>query len=175
MNLLLLGAVRSGKSRHAGDVARGLSDDITLVATGAALDEEMAARIEAHRRVRPAHWSVVEEPVRLGAALRAAAAPQRVVIVDCLTLWLSNLLCGADPSLLSSEVCDLFAVLPALPGHIIFVSNEVGLGIMPVNALARRFGDEAGTLHQRLAEFCDRVVFMVAGLPLTVKPQAGAA
>jgi adenosylcobinamide kinase/adenosylcobinamide-phosphate guanylyltransferase len=176
MNVLILGAVRSGKSRHAGEVAGALSHALTLIVTGAALDAEMAARIAAHRRDRPAHWRVVEEPVHLGAALRAAAAdPDRVIVVDCLTLWLSNLLCNEEPELLSRELTDFFAALPALRSHVVFVANEVGLGVMPVNALARRFADEAGTLHQRLAAHCERVLFMVAGLPLTVKPAAGAA
>jgi adenosylcobinamide kinase / adenosylcobinamide-phosphate guanylyltransferase len=176
VNVLILGAVRSGKSRQAGEAAGQLSTALTLIATGTALDEEMAARIESHRRERPAHWVVVEEPVHLGAALRTVAAdPDRVIVVDCLTLWLSNLLCSEEPDLVSREIADLFDALPALRSHVVFVANEVGLGIMPVNALARRFADEAGTLHQRLAGHCERVVFMVAGLPLTVKPAAGAA
>jgi adenosylcobinamide kinase/adenosylcobinamide-phosphate guanylyltransferase len=176
MNVLILGGVRSGKSRHAGKVADGLSPAMTLIVTGAALDAEMTARIEAHRRDRPPQWVVVEEPLHLGAALRAVAAdPGRVIVVDCLTLWLSNLLCSEQADLLPHELADFFETLPALRSHVVFVANEVGLGIMPVNALARRFADEAGTLHQRLAAHCERVLFMVAGLPLTVKPAAGAA
>jgi adenosylcobinamide kinase/adenosylcobinamide-phosphate guanylyltransferase len=174
MKALILGAVRSGKSRHAGDLARELGA-VTLLATGAALDEEMAARIEAHRRARPAHWHVVEEPLHLARALRTTAAADRVIIVDCLTLWVTNLLCSSDPAQLDLEVEDLLDALPSLPGHCVFVANEVGLGIMPVNALARRFADVAGTLHQRLAALCDRVEFMVAGLPMSVKSPASAA
>jgi adenosylcobinamide kinase/adenosylcobinamide-phosphate guanylyltransferase len=170
---LVLGGVRSGKSRYAGEFARDLHCAVTLIATGTALDEEMAARIEAHRRARPANWDVVEEPLHLAAALRAAADSTRVVIVDCLTLWVTNLLCSHDAGMLGREVDDLFSTLPTLPGHCVLVSNEVGLGIMPMNALARRFADETGTLHQRLAGLCDRVVFMAAGLPLSVKPAAG--
>lgn len=169
MKALILGGVRSGKSRFAGEWARERQGDIALIATGTALDLEMAARIEAHRLGRPDDWMVVEEPIRLGAALRGAAAPGRVVIVDCLTLWMSNLLCSGDAQLLRREVADLFGTLERLAGHCVMVANEVGLGVMPVNALARRFGDEAGTLHQRLAILCDRVVFMVAGLPLSIK------
>jgi len=176
MKVLILGAVRSGKSRYAEELAREQRCAITLIATGTPLDDEMAARIEAHRLSRPGNWSVVEEPMQLGAALRAEAAPSRLVIVDCLTMWLSNLLCGEDPAALQRESRDLFETLPSLPGHCVLVGNEVGLGIMPINALARRFADEAGILHQRLAVLCDRVVFMVAGLPLAVKAApAGAA
>jgi len=170
---LILGGVRSGKSRQAGSVADACGCAVTLIATATALDGEMAARIDAHRRTRPGHWEVVEEPLHLGAALVAAAAPQRVVIVDCLTLWLTNLLCRDDPQLLHDETQALLQTLPALPGHCVLVSNEVGLGIMPANALARRFGDAVGTLHQELAAMCDRVWLMVAGLPLPVKRPAG--
>ena len=166
---LILGGVRSGKSRYAAELAGLLGPQVTLIATGTAQDEEMAARIEAHRKNRPPHWTVVEEPVRLAAALEAAAAPHRVVVVDCLTLWLSNLLGLEDEATLRRECAHLIEQLPALPGHCILVSNEVGFGIIPANALARRFGDEAGLLHQRLAAQCDRVVLMAAGLPLDLK------
>jgi len=173
MRTLILGGVRSGKSRHARSIAEGHGGAVTLIATATALDGEMAERIEAHRRGRPGHWTLVEEPLHLGAALRAAAATQRVVIVDCLTLWLTNLMCQDDPGLERDERADLLRTLPVLPGHCVLVGNEVGLGIMPVNALARRFADEAGTLHQQLAALCDRVSFMVAGLPMVVKHAAG--
>jgi adenosylcobinamide kinase/adenosylcobinamide-phosphate guanylyltransferase len=98
-----------------------------------------------------------------------AAAPGTVVVVDCLTLWLTNLLCHADPAMLDREVEALMSVFPTLPGQQVFVGNEVGFGIMPIDGLARRFGDAAGVLHQRLAAACDAVVLMVAGLPLTIK------
>jgi len=169
MKTLILGGVRSGKSRHAGELAGGYTCAVTLIATATALDAEMTARIDAHRRTRPGHWALVEEPLYLGAALRAAAGAQRVVIVDCLTLWLTNLLCADDASLLQREVPELLRTLPELPGHVVLVGNEVGLGIIPVNALARRFADEAGSLHQSLAAICERVSYMVAGLPLCVK------
>jgi adenosylcobinamide kinase / adenosylcobinamide-phosphate guanylyltransferase len=175
MKTLVLGGVRSGKSRYAGELARDLPHPVTLIATGTALDEEMKARIEAHRISRPADWLVVEEPTRLAAALIAAASPNRFIIVDCLTLWLSNLLCGDDPGALSRESAQLLEALPTLPGHCVMVANEVGLGIIPANELARRFTDEAGTLHQALAAHCDRVIFMVAGMPLTVKAPAATA
>lgn len=169
MRALILGGVRSGKSRYADELARAGSRAVTVIATGSAQDEEMARRIEAHRRHRPPDWTVVEEPVHVAAALRAAASPNRVVIIDCLTLWLSNLLCGDDSDAARRETTALLEFLPHAPGDCLLVSNEVGFGIIPVSALARRFGDEAGTLHQRLATLCDRVVLMVAGLPLCVK------
>ena len=169
MKALILGGVRSGKSRYAAKLVQEQACPVTLIVTGAALDEEMAARIEAHRANRPAAWSVVEEPTRLAATLVARAGPNRLILVDCLTLWLSNLLCSDDPDALRRESRNLIDVLPALPGHCLMVANEVGLGIIPVSALARRFADEAGTMHQELAALCDRVVFMAAGLPLTMK------
>jgi adenosylcobinamide kinase/adenosylcobinamide-phosphate guanylyltransferase len=172
MKALILGGVRSGKSRYAAALAGEQACPVTLVATGTALDEEMAARIDAHRASRPPNWTVVEEPVHLAAALAEAAGPNRVLIVDCLTLWLTNLLCGDDPDAVRREQRDLLEIFPRLPGHCVLVANEISLGIVPVSALARRFTDEAGAMHQGLAAICDRVVLMVAGLPLSVKPGA---
>lgn len=169
MKALILGGVRSGKSRYAAELASTQAYPITLIATARILDEEMAARIEAHRACRPSDWIVVEEPTQLATALIANANPTRTVIVDCLTLWLTNLLCGEDPRALARESARLLEVFPTLPGHCVLVTNEVGFGVTPANALARRFTDEAGTLHQKLAAMCDCVVLMAAGLPLTVK------
>lgn len=174
MKTLLLGGVRSGKSRYAAELARELSLPVTLIVTGAALDEEMERRIEAHRASRPADWIVVEEPTRIAAALLSAARPHRIIIIDCLTLWLTNLLCSDDAHALRRESDRLLETLPTLPGHCIMVANEVGLGIIPVNDLARRFSDEAGALHQALALQCERVILMVAGLPVTVKAASAA-
>jgi adenosylcobinamide kinase/adenosylcobinamide-phosphate guanylyltransferase len=166
---LVLGGVRSGKSRYAEELARSQTRAVTLIATAEARDEEMAARIEAHRRHRDARWRIIEEPVALAAALRAVIAPESLVIVDCLTVWLSNLLCGQDVDAPRRETRALLDALSSLAGDCILISNEVGFGIIPANALARRFGDEAGVLHQRIAAQCDRVILMVAGLPLAVK------
>jgi adenosylcobinamide kinase/adenosylcobinamide-phosphate guanylyltransferase len=166
---LILGGVRSGKSRYAAELARAQAQPVTLIATARILDEEMAARIEAHRMSRPPDWILVEEPTRLAAALAAHAGPARTVIVDCLTLWLSNLLCSEDAQALKREADLLLEVFPTLSGSCVLVANEVGFGIIPVNALARRFADEAGVLHQRLAALCDSVVLMAAGLPMTLK------
>lgn len=166
---LILGGVRSGKSRHAAAMAAAQSGPVTLIATATALDAEMLERIEQHRAHRPQHWTVIEEPVRLAAALDSACAPGHTVIVDCLTLWLSNLLCGPDAGALRRESALLLEAVSSLRGDCILVSNEVGFGIIPASALARRFADEAGTLHQQLGALCERVILMAAGLPLTVK------
>lgn len=169
MRTLILGGVRSGKSRHAEQLAAAAGGPVVVIVTATPGDAEMAARIAAHRAHRPAHWHVVEEPLELGRALLAASDRGSAVIVDCLTLWLSNLLAHPDGSLLQREATALLQALSAAPGAVILVSNEVGSGIVPVNELARRFIDATGSLHQRLGEVCDEVVWMVAGLPVTVK------
>jgi adenosylcobinamide kinase/adenosylcobinamide-phosphate guanylyltransferase len=169
MRTLILGGVRSGKSRYAEMLGDASGSLVQVIATGTAGDEEMARRIAAHRAARPAHWRVIEEPIHLARALRESAAAESVVLVDCLTLWLTNLLVNPDSELARLELDALWATLLTLPGDQIFIGNEVGLGIVPINALARRFIDEAGALHQRLAGLCDRVVLLVAGVPLTVK------
>jgi adenosylcobinamide kinase/adenosylcobinamide-phosphate guanylyltransferase len=169
MNTLVLGGVRSGKSRFAESLAVQGAGSKILIATGTAGDQGMAARIAAHRAKRATSWKVIEEPLHLAAALAKAATPGTFVVVDCLTLWLTNLLCHADADLLNMEVESLISSLPALSGDNVFVANEVGLGIMPINELARKFTDAAGMLHQRLGTLCDSVVLMVAGIPMTIK------
>jgi adenosylcobinamide kinase / adenosylcobinamide-phosphate guanylyltransferase len=170
---LIVGGVRSGKSRYAEQLAASCGTSVAVIVTATAADEEMAARIAAHRARRPSHWRVLEEPIALGRALPEVARPDSVVIVDCLTLWLTNIMLHSDAGLLERESDALLAAVQAVPGAVILVSNDVGSGIVPVNALARRFADATGILHQRLAQVCDRVVWMMAGLPLTVKPQSG--
>jgi adenosylcobinamide kinase/adenosylcobinamide-phosphate guanylyltransferase len=167
---LILGGVRSGKSRLAERLALESGLPITYIATATHGDDaEMAARIAAHQNRRPADWAVVEEPLQLADTLARVCADGRCVLVDCLTLWLANLLWHPDPDRLTIELDALDRRLPDLPGQLIMVGNEVGLGIIPADPTARRFGDLAGELHQRLAGVCDRVLFTVAGLPLTVK------
>jgi len=161
---LVLGGARSGKSRYAEGLITRLPPPWVYVATAQAFDDEMRARITEHRGRRAAGWRAVEAPLALADALRDAGdAP---VLVDCLTLWLSNLMLG-DADLAAAE-SSLDAALDRA-ALTVLVSNEVGLGIVPDNALARRFRDQAGQLHQRLAARADRVVFTVAGLPLFVK------
>lgn len=164
----MLGGARSGKSRYAEALAQDAGGPCTYIATAAAGDAEMAARIAAHRARRGAQWSTIEEPLRLAAALDRAMAPGGFVLVDCITLWLSNLLLAEEST--DEPVDDLLRVLAEPRGTVALVSNEVGLGIVPDNALARRFRDIAGTTNQRLATAVDRVVFLAAGLPMVLKP-----
>ncbi|MDQ7996567.1 MAG: bifunctional adenosylcobinamide kinase/adenosylcobinamide-phosphate guanylyltransferase [Luteibacter sp.] len=169
MQTLILGGARSGKSALAERLASASGREVVYVATAQALDLEMAERIAHHRARRPASWTSVEEPLMLARVLREHAAEHRCVLVDCLTLWLSNLLGIDDGRHFGSEHEALLATVATLPGDILFVSNEVGLGVTPMGALSRRFVDEAGRLHQSLAQRCDRVLFTAAGLPLALK------
>lgn len=169
---LVLGGARAGKSRHAEALVERRAGACVYLATAEAGDAEMAARIAAHRRRRGARWTTIEEPLDLPGALARAAGPRRAVLVDCLTLWLSNLLgAGREPERETERLAD---ALPALGGPVVFVSNEVGLGVVPDNALARRFVEEAGRLHQRLAAAADSVVYVTAGLPLVLKGEGAA-
>jgi adenosylcobinamide kinase/adenosylcobinamide-phosphate guanylyltransferase len=167
---LVLGGVRSGKSRLAERLAAGSGLEVVYVATAQPGDDtEMQARISTHRARRPAGWQLIEEPLALAKTLQATCAIRRCVLVDCLTLWLANLMWSPEPERLLTELDAFHAILPNLPGQLVLVSNEVNLGFMPMDAQARRYGDLAGELHQRLAAACDRVVFTVAGLPLVLK------
>lgn len=169
MRTLILGGARSGKSALAERLAQATAGEVVYIATAQAHDAEMAARIAHHRDGRPADWRTVEEPLALAHALRVHARADRCVLVDCLTLWLSNLLGADDEQRFAHERTALLDSLPGLPGTIVLVSNEVGLGVVPMGALARRFVDEAGRLHQSLAARCERVLFVAAGLPLALK------
>lgn len=170
---LILGGVRSGKSRLAERLAVQSGAAVTYLATAdAAGDAELQARIAAHRARRPAHWGLVEEPLALADALTAACRPDGCVLVECLTLWLANLVWQPDGARLDAELAALDATLPGLPGQLILVGNEVNLGIIGADAQTRRYGDLAGELHQRLAAQCDRVLFTVAGLPMVLKGPA---
>ncbi|WP_298188857.1 bifunctional adenosylcobinamide kinase/adenosylcobinamide-phosphate guanylyltransferase [uncultured Pseudomonas sp.] len=169
---LILGGARSGKSRLAEKLASESGLAVTYIATSQALDGEMDARIQHHRERRPSTWGLVEEPLALAQVLREHAAADKCLLVDCLTLWLTNLLMLDDPERLPAEREALLECLTALPGRIILVSNETGLGVVPLGELTRRYVDEAGWLHQALAERCQRVVFTVAGLPMVLKGAA---
>ncbi|MBO3277773.1 bifunctional adenosylcobinamide kinase/adenosylcobinamide-phosphate guanylyltransferase [Pseudomonas schmalbachii] len=169
---LILGGARSGKSRLAERLAADSGLAVTYIATSQALDGEMSERIAGHRARRPADWGLVEEPVELARVLREQACAERCLLVDCLTLWLTNLLMLDDEARLSRERDDLLECLPGLPGRIILVSNETGLGVVPLGELTRRYVDEAGWLHQAVAERSQRVLFSVAGLPMVLKGES---
>lgn len=169
MKELILGGVRSGKSRLAERHALDSGLPVTYLATATAQDDEMRQRIAHHQTHRPGHWQLIEEPFALAAVLQRHASANHCVLVDCLTLWLTNLLCAEDEARLRQEVAALLEVLPNLPGRIILVSNETGMGVVPLGELTRRYCDEAGRLHQAVAQCCERVILTVAGLPLIVK------
>lgn len=177
---LVFGGARSGKSAYAERLAAGSGKEVIYIATAAAGDAEMAARIAQHQAQRPAHWHTVEQPMALAAALAEWRAPQRLVLVDCLTLWLSNLMfsdgtqypdVGAIelPARFHQERAALLAELAIERGDVVLVSNEVGMGIVPWGAVSRSYADEAGRLNQAVAAACDRVAFVAAGLPLMLK------
>lgn len=167
---LILGGARSGKSRLAEKLADESGLEVVYIATSQPLDGEMNARVAQHRARRPQHWGLVEEPLELARVLREQAAPGRCLLVDCLTLWLTNLLLD-DGARLDAEREALLACVGELPGRILLVSNETGLGVVPLGELTRRYVDEAGWLHQALAERSQRVVFTVAGLPMILKEE----
>jgi adenosylcobinamide kinase / adenosylcobinamide-phosphate guanylyltransferase len=164
---LVLGGARSGKSRYAETLIEAAAPAALYLATAEARDDEMAERIRRHRARRGARWRTIEEPLDLAPRLLAAAEARQPILVDCLTLWLANLLeAGRDAE---AEIAGLVEALPRLAVPAVLVANEVGLGIVPENALARAFRDHAGRLNQAVAAGAERVVFMAAGLPLLLK------
>ena len=177
---LVLGGARSGKSAYAERLAIESERSVVYIATARAGDGEMGQRIAHHRERRPAQWVTVEEPLLLAEAIDRHSKPDNIILVDCLTLWLSNLMFsdGRDypdtglaelPPLLHAQRQALLGVLPRAPGNIVLVSNEVGMGIVPMGAVSRLFADEAGRLNQSIAAACARAVFIAAGLPLVLK------
>lgn len=162
---LILGGARSGKSRHGESLIAALPAPWIYIATAEAWDAEMRARIAEHRARRDARWQTIEAPLDLPGALEAAG--QAPVLVDCLTLWLTNLMLGEKDTGAATE--SLLGVLAARRAATVLVANEVGLGIVPEHRLGRDFRDQAGLLHQRIAAQAGRVLFMVAGLPMVVK------
>lgn len=169
---LFLGGARCGKSALAERQAERSGLAPWYIATAEAGDAEMAERIAHHRQRRSAQWQTVEEPLELADCLQQHAAPDRCLVVDCLTLWVTNLILHRDAAAWPRERAALLAALPGLPGRVILISNEVGQGVVPMDALSRRFVDESGRLHQDLAQSCQRVVWVVAGLPQVLKGEA---
>ena len=170
---LVLGGARSGKSRYAEQQAIASELPVLYLATAEAGDSEMQARIEHHRLRRPAAWQTLEQPIYLAESIRRHAVPGCCLLIDCLTLWLSNALFDKQgqlqESLFETERAALLEALAQCQGRVIMVSNEVGLGVVAADAMTRRFVDEAGFLHQALAQICDRVVLVTAGLPQRLK------
>jgi adenosylcobinamide kinase/adenosylcobinamide-phosphate guanylyltransferase len=170
-HVLVLGGARSGKTAFAERLALRAGVKPAYLATAEALDGEMRDRVASHKASRGHRFATIEEPVALADALIIASASHDVILVDCLTLWITNLLLANED--VAKHVGELVAVLVQLKAaKIVLVSNEVGLGIVPDNAMARTFRDLAGAAHQRLAEICDDVYFIVAGLPMTLKGEA---
>lgn len=165
---LILGGARSGKSRLAEQRAIARQCPVVYIATAEMRDGEMQDRIRQHRTRRPEHWQTVEEPLHLADAIRLHAQPGHQVLVDCLTLWITNLLCHPNPTLFDREKAALLRVLNERP-DVTLVSNETGLGVTPLGALSRRFVDESGWLHQDIAALADNVILVVAGLPHFLK------
>ena len=174
MKTLILGGVRSGKSRHAERIALESSLPVTCLVTAQPLDTEMAERIESHRIHRPADWLVIEEPLHLTRALDRWKGSGGCLIVDCLTLWLTNLLCRGNRELAELEFGLFLDAYPGLPGEVVVVGNETNMGIIPADEMSRRYCDLAGTLHQNIAGLSDRVILTVAGLPQVLKDKTPA-
>ena len=167
---LILGGARSGKSRQAEQLAQASGLEVIYIATAQAQDREMQERINRHRDDRPHHWTTIEEPLQLADAILAHQAPHRCLLIDCLTLWVTNqLLAKADMYAEREALC---AALRNARGDIILVSNETGMGIVPMGELNRRFTDESGWLNQSVAALADQALLMVAGIPMRLKGPA---
>lgn len=164
---LILGGARSGKSAYAERLAHSKGGALVYIATSQIWDDEMRSRIDLHIKRRGPEWTTIEEPMALTEVLEAQSVDNNVILVDCLTLWLTNLMMAEmDIAGASAALCE---ALDSIAGHVILVSNEVGLGIVPENKMARVFRDYAGRLHQDIAAIADNVFFVAAGLPLQMK------
>ncbi|HSC67633.1 MAG TPA: bifunctional adenosylcobinamide kinase/adenosylcobinamide-phosphate guanylyltransferase [Cellvibrio sp.] len=166
---LVLGGARSGKSRFAQQLAQDSNLPVVYIATATAIDAEMATRIEHHQHNRPAQWRTRECPLNLAEALQEETRQSQTILVDCLTLWLNNQLFNNPAQDFSALFNQLTDNLHANNANLIFVANEVGLGIIPLGEVSRKFVDEAGRLNQQLAQSADKVFFIAAGLPLVLK------
>ncbi|MEO9653844.1 bifunctional adenosylcobinamide kinase/adenosylcobinamide-phosphate guanylyltransferase [Marinomonas sp.] len=169
MRYLVLGGVRSGKSAYAEQLVAGNEQEVCYIATSQVWDDEMAARVRIHQERRPSHWQLIEEPIAVATRLNALSTGKQSVLVECLTLWLTNLICLEDEVRFAAEKAALLEAVANFQGELVLVSSEVGLGIIPMNAMARRFADEAGLLNQQLAKLTERVTLVAAGLPMPLK------
>jgi adenosylcobinamide kinase / adenosylcobinamide-phosphate guanylyltransferase len=171
-NTFVIGGCRSGKSRHALELADAVGGKKAFIATCIPQDAEMRHRVRCHQAERGVEWTAVEAPLDLPGVLTRSAREADVVLADCLTLWVSNLLMSDEADDVVIDACDrLVQAMAAAPCPVIVVSNEVGTGIVPENRLARRYRDEVGRVNQQVAACADRVVWMVAGIPVTIKPR----
>ncbi|KAB0651815.1 bifunctional adenosylcobinamide kinase/adenosylcobinamide-phosphate guanylyltransferase [Acinetobacter bohemicus] len=169
MMQLILGGARSGKSRLAEQIAKDSNLNVTYIATAQAFDHEMQARIDHHQAQRPRHWTVIEEPLYLADCLIELDQPNQLILVDCLTLWMSNLLMHENAELQMQQCQKLLDIVPILQAEVILVSNETGLGVIPMGEISRKFVDESGRLHQQLGQIAEKVIFCVAGFPMMLK------
>ena len=165
----IFGGARSGKSSYAESLAPP-QGDLWYIATAQALDKEMKERIATHQRSRSGRWHLVEAPLNLIETLQETAQPGRFILIDCITLWLANMLIAEKDC--AAEVARLLPVVQQSPARLVIVSNEVGLSIVPDNPMSRKFRDEQGRANQKIAAICEEVIFIAAGLPLRLKPQA---
>jgi len=170
-HILVLGAVRSGKSRYAQQLADGMWKRPLFLATAEVVDDEMAERVAAHKRARDARWACMEEPLEIARVISKNPSNADGILIDCVTIWLSNVLLKENAGAFERRKDDFIEALRAARQDVILVSNEVGMGIVPDNDLARAFRDLAGQLNQALAAEVSTVVLMVAGLPLSIKGQ----
>lgn len=173
---LILGGARSGKSRLAESHALSTfhseqfqSQKMVYVATAMAHDDEMVERIKHHQKNRAEQWQLIEEPIELGKILKGCDQKGNIILIECLTLWLTNLLCHSDKKILNAEKQKFIEQLKLSQAEVIMVSNETGMGVVPMGELSRRYVDEAGFLHQELAQISDRVTLVIAGLEQTLK------
>lgn len=173
MKSLILGGVKSGKSRHAESLAEKTLKPVTFIATAMAHDVEMSKRIAHHKEQRPKNWVLIEEPYQLGSAIESSTgsglSSKQCLVVDCLTLWVTQLLILDDEIQFEHEKAAFINAITRTPSDLIIVSNENNMGVVPMGELSRRYCDEIGLLHQHIATLCDSVVLCVAGLPMVVK------
>ena len=166
---LVLGGARSGKSRYAEGVAKSSNKPVIYIATSEVRDNEMAQRVAVHKAQRPAQWQVIEEPFNLAQMLKDNSRTDNCILVDCLTLWLSNCLFSETPTSWDDYKKELLSTLAQLPGQVLLVSNEVGCGIVPMGEMSRKFVDQAGWLHQAIAAQVAKVTLVTAGIPMHIK------
>ena len=166
---LIIGGVRSGKSRYAESLLVNSPLEVVYIATAKADDDEMVKRIADHKAHRPSYWKLIEEPYALAKTLSENDSPDKIFLIECLTLWITQLLCLEDEARMNQELDDLLALLPTLQASLLFVSNEVGLGIIPLDKISRLYVDIAGKFNQEIAAKVDEVVFIIAGIPQRIK------